>query len=155
MVMKSRRRRGKKFKIYIPLDIRELNPRESEVYWRSHYKVGNPDAIKAMVKRTRRAVYGLRHPKLSGIIYFSCIRKDLPMVLSKVIGAVDGRLIDADIAKAGFDFDDVEESILSEEDSQALQSIFVDLVLGPEIENEPVKEKKKAWTPFGCLDDKK
>lgn len=154
MVKKNRRSR-KKFKIYIPLDIRELNPRESEVYWKSHYKASSPEAVKAMVKRTQLAVYGMRHPKLSGIIYFSCIRRDLPQVLARVVGAVDGRLIDEDMAKAGVNFDDIEDSILSDEDTQALESIFLDLVKDPEQENDHVKEKKRAWTPFGCLDNKK
>lgn len=147
----QRKSRSKSMVIYLPVRLTELSPRESDIYWANQYRVGTPEARRVFAQRTDRRVYSLRHPKLAGSLIFSAPRSEVREILSKLLGAIDSRLVADDIRKAGISED---LGIIEDSDNIALadlgQLLLGDLNGGTDM---TVEEKKsdKAWSPFGKL----
>lgn len=147
----QRKSRSKSLVVYLPVRLTELSPRESELYWANQYRVGTPEARRVFAQRTDRKVYSLRHPKLAGALTFSAPRSEVREILSKLLGAIDSRLIDGDIRKAGIseDLGIIESSDTDELNllGQLLMGHTGDAVVEEEVDQRP----KTAWSPFGKL----
>ena len=150
MFKKNRRSRGKSTTFYIPLKLIRLSGREADAYWANQFRIGTDSARRAYASRTGRSVFALKHPNLAGMLLFSAIESDLTQIMSKVIGAIDARLIDRELSKSELStLDDF--GILSEEDMTSLSSLGSLFGNISQPQDECDEKKDQSWSPFSNI----